>query len=180
MITMKILGIDPGLERVGFGLIEIAQTRSQTPKALDWGMIKTSKDDAEVERILGIYRAMTALIQETRPDAAAIEKLFFFRNVTTMVPVCQARGVMLLALHEAGLPFYEATPLEVKMNLTGYGKASKQDVQEMVQQLLGLSDIPRPDDAADALAIALCSVTALMGRSVQDISQKAELFLASR
>ena len=158
---MRVLGIDPGLEKVGFGLIEIGGT----PVALDWGVIKTSKDQSEIERIAGIYRAMTSLIQQSKPDIAAIERLFFFRNVTTMVPVSQARGVILLALFEAGVSYVEQTPLEVKMNLTGYGKASKRDVQEMVKQLLSLEDIPRPDDAADGLAIALSASTSILYNS---------------
>jgi crossover junction endodeoxyribonuclease RuvC len=162
-MTIRILGIDPGLEKVGFGLIEIQHSRRNAPRVLDWGVIQTSKEQSEIERIDGIYRAMGQLIQQTQPTVAAIEKIFFFRNVTTMVPVCQARGAILLTLFQAGVEFGEYTPLEVKMNLTGYGKASKQDVQAMVQQLLSLEDIPRPDDAADGLAIALCHASRQVG-----------------
>ncbi len=95
------------------------------------------------------------VIAELKPERAAVEKLFFFRNATTMVPVCQARGVILLALHEAGIPFDEYTPMQVKLNVAGYGKATKQEVQAMVQTLLRMDEIPRPDDAADGLALAL-------------------------
>ena len=152
---MRILGIDPGLEKVGFGVIETCPATNHL-KAIDWGLIKTTKLDAEIVRIHGIHHAMKQLVQQIKPDIAVIERLFFFRNLTTMVPVSQARGVILLALYEAGIPYYEVSPLEVKLNLTGSGKAQKREIQEMVQQLLGLDKLPKPDDAADALGIAIC------------------------
>ena len=151
---MRILGIDPGLEKVGFGAVDVCSNNKLT--AYDWGLIKTDKVDAEIVRIHGIYNAMGQLIKQMKPDIAVIERLFFFRNLTTMVPVSQARGVILLALYEAGIPYFEVSPLEVKMNLTGSGKAQKREIQEMVQQLLGLEKLPKPDDAADGLAIAIC------------------------
>lgn len=122
---------------------------------MDWGVIKTPKEDLHAQRLHGIHQTLEELVTVLKPDIAVVEQIFFFRNATTMVPVCQARGVILLALHAAGLPVHEYTPMQVKMNLTGYGKASKREVQEMVQHLLGMDELPRPDDAADALGIAL-------------------------
>lgn len=153
MVIMRILGIDPGLQRVGFGVIE--SDLQQRYHARDWGVITTSGKEAEVQRLAGIHEAITELIKQTKPDVAVVEQIFFFRNVTTMVPVCQARGVLLLALHTAGVPYYEFTPMQVKLNLTGYGKASKKEVQEMVKLMLEMDELPQPDDAADGLALAM-------------------------
>ncbi len=150
---MKILGIDPGLERVGFGLIEC--DAQQTYTAQDWGIIRTSKHEPEAARLSSIYTAMNELIQQTKPAMAAVEKLFFFRNAKTLMPVSQARGIIILALYNAGIPFVEYTPMQVKMNMTGYGKSDKKAIQAMVKQLLTMDETPEPDDAADALAIAL-------------------------
>ncbi len=150
---MRILGIDPGLERIGFGLIE--QDAQQRYHASDWGVITTSKHDPEPKRLQGIYETLTALVDEFKPDVAAVEKIFFFRNATTMVPVCQARGIILLVLYSAGVQYWEYTPMQVKQNVTGSGKADKKEIQHMIKDLLGLNEIPQPDDAADALAIAL-------------------------
>lgn len=150
---MKILGIDPGLERVGFGVIE--QDSQLHYHAKDWGTIVTSKSEAEASRLHSIYQDLTELIQLVKPDVAAVEKIFFFRNAKTLVPVSQARGIILLALYSAGVPYWEYTPMQVKMNVTGYGKSEKKEIQAMVKQLLGMTEIPKPDDAADALAIAL-------------------------
>jgi crossover junction endodeoxyribonuclease RuvC len=153
MEGMKILGIDPGLERVGFGLIEC--DTQQRYHAIDWGVITTSKKEPEAARLFGIYQALMELIRHHSPDTAAVEKMFFFKNAKTMVPVSQARGVILMTLHESGTSYCEYTPMQVKQNMTGYGKASKEDIQTMVQQLLIMDELPRPDDASDALAIAL-------------------------
>jgi crossover junction endodeoxyribonuclease RuvC len=150
---MKILGIDPGLARVGFGLIE--QDTQQRYHAKDWGVITTSPDESESQRLWSIYTALGSLLLEFKPDIAAVEKLFFFKNAKTVMPVCQARGVIILSLHSAGVSYTEYTPLQVKMNITGYGRSSKEDVQTMVQQIFSLDKVPKPDDAADALAIAL-------------------------
>jgi crossover junction endodeoxyribonuclease RuvC len=150
---MKILGIDPGLERIGFGLI--THDTHQRYHALDWGVIQTSKADPLAKRLSGIYQAMMALLKESNPDVVSLEQIFYCRNAKTIIPVTQARGVILMALHDAGMRYVEYTPMQVKLNMTGYGKASKQEIQAMVQQLLGMEELPRPDDAADGLALAL-------------------------
>ncbi len=153
MKIMKILGIDPGYERVGFGLIECDANKRYHAK--DWGIISTSKHESDASRLHGIHTAMISLLEQTQPDLAAIEKIFFCRNAKTMVPVAQARGVLLLSFQAHGIPYWEYTPMQVKMNMTGYGKSGKREIQEMVMQLLGMTELPKPDDAADALAIAL-------------------------
>jgi crossover junction endodeoxyribonuclease RuvC len=157
---MKILGIDPGLGIVGFGLLDFAGHEASVgadfrPQS-HWGVITTSKDRPESARLQEIYEDLTELVSHLAPDVVSIEKLFFFRNATTMVPVSQARGVILLVLQKFGVPVYEYTPMQVKQAMTGYGKASKQEIQQMMMQLLELEKLPRPDDAADALAMALC------------------------
>lgn len=151
---MRILGIDPGLGTVGFGLVEM-DPAGDRPVSWDWGVIATHKDGTNSERLAEIFQDMVGVIHHTQPDLVSLERIFYFRNATTMVPVCQARGVIMLAIEQAGLPLFEYTPMQVKQSMTGYGKAKKREVQEMVAQLLGLPDIPRPDDAADALALAL-------------------------
>ncbi len=150
---MRILGIDPGLERVGFGFIE--RDTSDRYHAKNWGVITTSKKDPEAKRLSVIQSELFALVDTLKPDVAAVEKIFFFRNAKTMVPVCQARGVILLVLHQTSTSYREYTPMQVKLNMTGYGNASKRDVQDMVQRIFDLESRPKSDDAADALAIAL-------------------------
>lgn len=150
---MKILGIDPGLERVGFGLIE--QDSQQRYHARDWGVITTKKQESEAARLHGIHRMLLELIEQVKPDVAAVEKLFFFKNAKTVMPVSQARGVIVLALYASGVPYWEYTPMQVKMNITGYGKSTKEEIQAMVKDIFALDELPKPDDAADALAIAL-------------------------
>ena len=149
---MRILGIDPGTATTGFGLIEKTGPKL---KFLDAGVISTPKTDDMPARLVTLHDELTQLIAELRPDQAAVELLFFARNVTTAITVGQARGVVLLALRQAGLPIGEYTPLQVKQAVTSYGRAEKAQVQEMVRLLLGLDSIPRPDDAADGLAIAI-------------------------
>ncbi len=148
---MKILGIDPGSGIIGFGLIE----KKSNPKLLDAGVIRTIIGDDDASRLVDLYESMKELVQEFKPDAASVEKLFFAQNVTTAMKVSQARGVILLALAEAGIPIYEYTPLQIKMAMTGYGRATKAQIQEMVRVQLGLKTKPKPDDCADALACAL-------------------------
>jgi crossover junction endodeoxyribonuclease RuvC len=151
---MKILGIDPGLGIVGFGMVEISPSGEfENPQ---WGTICTSKDKPDSARLQEIYTDLTGLLQQVKPDVVSIERLFFFKNAKTMVPVSQARGVILLALESLKIPFFEYTPLEVKQAMTGYGKAEKHEIQEMVTRLLNLHKKPTPDDAADALAMAIC------------------------
>lgn len=148
---MKVLGIDPGSGIIGFGLVE----KGRSIKMLDGGVIKTTIGDEDADRLVELYDGMKQLIEELKPDVAAVEKLFFAQNVTTAMKVSQARGVILLAIAEAGIPISEYTPLQIKMSMTGYGRATKAQIQEMVRVQLGLKKKPSPDDAADALAVAL-------------------------
>ena len=148
---MKILGIDPGSGIIGFGLVE----KSSKPKMLDAGVIRTTIGDDPASRLVELYESMKELLAEFEPDEAAVEKLFFAQNVTTAMTVSQARGVILLALAEADIPIAEYTPLQIKMAMTGYGRAAKAQIQEMVRVQLNLKKKPSPDDAADALAVAL-------------------------
>lgn len=147
------MGIDPGLATIGFGILD--QNGSDI-KPVDFGCIKTEAQSMLTTRLKQIYDACTLLIGEHQPDIVTVEKLFFNRNVTTAFTVGQARGVILLAAEEAGIPITEYTPLQVKKAVTGYGQAEKKQVQEMVKMLLALPRIPKPDDVADALAIAIC------------------------
>lgn len=149
---VRILGIDPGTATTGFGLVDKS---GPTVKMLDAGVIITLPDVSMPNRLITIYEEITQVIKETKPDQVAIEQLFFASNVTTAITVGQARGVLLLACAEAGLPIAEYTPLQVKMAITGYGRASKKQIQEMVRMMLKLDSIPKPDDAADGLAIAI-------------------------
>jgi crossover junction endodeoxyribonuclease RuvC len=149
---VRILGIDPGTARLGYGIIDAGDGYS----AVDFGTIETSAKDTMAQRLLQVHDALTHLIATHVPEAMAIEQLFFSRNVTTAIAVGQARGVALLAAAQSGLPVTEYTPAEVKQAISGYGNADKQQVQFMVQLLLELDAVPHPDDAADALAIALC------------------------
>lgn len=154
---MKILGIDPGSGIVGFGLVH----KGSNPKMLDAGVIKTTIGDEIASRLVELYDCMKELIEEHKPDVAAVEKLFFAQNVTTAMNVSQARGVILLALAESKVPIYEYTPLQIKMAMTGYGRATKAQIQEMVRVQLALKKKPTPDDAADALAVALTHLATL-------------------
>jgi crossover junction endodeoxyribonuclease RuvC len=150
---MRILGLDPGTATVGYGLIEIENGQ---PSLVTYGVLSTSPEDGGTARRLQIiYQGLNDLIQQYQPDTAAVEELFFGRNITTAVRVGQARGVLLLALANAGIPAAEYSPPKIKEAVSGYGKASKQQVQFMVQNILDLDEIPRPDDAADGLAVAL-------------------------
>ena len=153
---MKILGIDPGTGIIGFGCIEVGKS----PKLLDAGVIRTTIGEETAARLVELYDSMKELLEACKPDVAAVEKLFFAQNVTTGMAVSQARGVILLALEQAGVAIAEYTPLQIKMAITGYGKAKKADIQEMVRLQLNLKDIPKPDDCADALAAALTHATA--------------------
>ncbi len=151
---MIVLGIDPGTATTGYGLI--AEDAAGEARLIRCGAILTAAGSPMPERLLIIHREMTVLIRDYAPDAVAVEALFFGRNVTTALTVGQARGVILLAAAQAGLSTYEYKPAEVKQALSGYGGADKRQMQEMVRILLGLDEIPRPDDAADAVAVALC------------------------
>lgn len=149
---MRILGIDPGTATVGYGVIE---ERESKISVVTFGAITTKPQDGDTARRLQIiYDALSALIKQYRPTEAAIEELFFGRNITTAIQVGQARGVLLLALVNAGVPIAEYSPPKIKEAVSGYGNASKQQVQFMVQNLLNLEEMPKPDDAADGLAVA--------------------------
>jgi len=148
-----ILGIDPGLATVGYGVISYDGKNS---KVIDFGVIQTPKEDNVAVRLAMIDKASEQLITKFKPDAIAIEELFFNTNTKTAIMVGQARGVALLACANSGLPVYEFTPLQIKQGLVGYGRAEKKQVQMMVKTILGLSSVPKPDDTADALAAAIC------------------------
>lgn len=161
---MKILGIDPGYAIVGFGLIKSDRGKQ---KLISCGAINTPAGQPMEDRLLQIQEDLTQLLELTRPDAVAIEELFFNTNITTGIAVAQARGVIVVTCRRAEVPIFEYTPLQVKMAVTGYGKAEKRQVMDMTKRLLGLSDTPKPDDAADAVAIALCharSSTSLLSK----------------
>lgn len=147
------LGIDPGTATTGYGLVRL--TRDGELVAVKYGVILTPKEDSAPARLEMIYDRLSDLIREYKPETAAVEKLFFSRNVTTALAVGQARGVVMLALQKAGIEAFEYTPKEIKNAVAGYGGADKRQVQEMVRALLQLDAIPKPDDAADALAVAI-------------------------
>jgi len=151
--NMLVLGLDPGVATVGFGLIEAVRAKRQ---ALQYGVITTSSELPLSRRLDIIFNDLTDLMEQFKPDAVAIEELFFNTNITTGINVAHARGVMLLAAHRLLIPIAEYTPLQVKQAVTGYGRAEKKQMQLMVMRLLSLDKVPKPDDAADALAIALC------------------------
>lgn len=148
-----ILGIDPGTAITGYGVITEAQGALQ---ALDYGVIRTPSSDPLEIRLVSIYSELTALLRRHRPDAVAVEELFFSKNARTALSVGHARGVVLLSVAQQGTPLFHYKPAEVKQAVTGYGGADKRQIQEMVRMLLDLDAIPQPDDAADALAVAVC------------------------
>lgn len=161
---MNIIAIDPGLAITGYALLEVrADGRI---RARHYGALRTAAGIPLPERLLEIYRRLTELIEMYRPAEAALEELFFNKNVSTALTVGQARGVVLLALARAGLPVYEYTPLQVKQAVAGHGRAAKNQVQYMVRMLLSLPEVPRPDDVADALAVGLCHAFRLQNRGV--------------
>lgn len=149
---MLTLGIDPGTALLGFGVVE----SGDESRVVDYGAIATRPESAMPDRLNELFERVTALLGDYRPDVLAVEQLFFARNVTTAIAVGQARGVVLLAAARAGVPVVEYSPSEVKHAVVGYGKAGKTQMQEMVRIILGLDHVPQPDDAADALAVALC------------------------
>ena len=159
---MRILGVDPGVATIGFGLIE-ADRGSQ--RLLRYGVITTPAGLPLSNRLYQISQDMEELLSAFHPDEAAVEELFFSKNITTGIAVAHGRGVILLELERAGIPVYEYTPMQVKQAVAGYGGAEKRQVMLMTQRLLRMGEIPRPDDAADALAIAIChgrSATSLL------------------
>ncbi len=151
---MRCLGIDPGTATMGWGIVE--DDGAGGLRLVDYGALTTPKELPLGRRLQMLYRGLSELISAYRPDSAGVEELFFSKNVTTAISVSHARGIVLLALAEADVPLQEYRPMAVKQAVTGYGHADKTQVQEMVRLQLGLDGIPRPDDAADALAIAIC------------------------
>lgn len=162
---MKILGIDPGIAIVGFGILDSAQGRQSM---LGYGTITTEAGLPLARRLRQISADMEQLLAQVQPDAVAVEELFFNTNITTGIAVAHGRGVILCAVEQFGIPLFEYTPMQVKQAVVGYGKAEKRQVMDMTRRLLHLESVPRPDDAADALAIALCharSATSLLGQN---------------
>ena len=149
-----LIGIDPGMARTGYGLI--LQTSDGHLELVDFGVIETEAADDQSQRLLALEREILRVLEAESPESAAVEKLFFERNVKTAMVVGQARGVALLTLARRGVPVTEYGPGEIKQAVAGYGAADKKQMQVMVQQLLRMSELPRPDDAADALAVAIC------------------------
>lgn len=150
---MRILGIDPGFAIVGYGIIEYS---GGTYKTIDYGKITTPAHTTLSSRLKSIYDGMTQLIEVYKPDVLAVEELFFNTNVTTAIAVGHARGVILLSAANKNIPIYEYTPLQIKQSVAGYGRADKNQVQQMVKMFLKLKEVPKPDDTADALAVAIC------------------------
>ena len=155
---MIVLGIDPGTARLGYGVVE---RQGSTLTMLDDGCLETINDRPLEQRLLLINEGIDDLIETYRPEAVGVERLFFNRNVQTAMAVGQARGVVLLTAAQHGLPVLEYGPHEVKMAVTGYGRAPKDQVQRMVQLVLSMKELPKPDDAADALAVAVCTAHAV-------------------
>lgn len=149
---MRILGIDPGTGILGFGVIDVERGKA---KLVDAGVIRTPVKEDDAIRLETIFNELSMIIAETKPDVMSVEKLFFAKNVTTAMTVAQARGVVLLCARQADLQIYEYTPMQIKQAITGYGRADKKQIQEMVKVILQLKAIPKPDDAADALAAAI-------------------------
>ncbi len=156
---MIVIGIDPGIATTGYGLVSISNDGNLS--LLDFGVIQTSPENTTSQRLLQLYQRLQEIVLLHQPQSGAVEKLFFQKNVRTALSVGQARGVAMLVLANTGLPVFEYTPLEIKQAVVGYGAASKSQVQKMVKVLLGLREIPKPDDAADALAIAICHIHSL-------------------
>lgn len=173
---MIIVGIDPGTARTGYGVVEKIQNPESPPdfawtksrrageiqnsglRCVSYGCITTAKEKGHGERLVILEKEFLRILHEYRPDAVAVERLYFFKNLKTVMPVSEARGVILLAIAKKKLPIFELTPLQVKMAITGYGRADKKQMQRMVQQTLKLPHAPKPDDAADALGLAIAGV----------------------
>ena len=168
---MRILGIDPGIAIVGFGLIE---SNRGSVRMLQYGAVTTEAGLPLATRLVQIENDMTALIAQLKPDEIAIEELFFSKNITTGIAVAHGRGVILCTAERLGVPIYEYTPMQVKQAVAGYGLADKKQVMDMTKRLLKLKAVPKPDDAADALAIAICharSATSLLRRKDPDVKE---------
>lgn len=167
-MRVRILGIDPGIAIVGFGLIEADRGKT---RLLNYGAITTPAGLPLARRLVQIEQDMEALIAQLKPDAIAVEELFFSNNITTGIAVAHGRGIILCTAEKSGVPLYEYTPMQVKQAITGYGKAVKKQIQEMTRIMLHLESVPKPDDTADALGMAIahchCSRSRLMGTPVR-------------
>ena len=169
---MRILGIDPGFATIGFGMIDSERGEH---RLIQYGTVTTPADLAFPDRLVMIYDDMVRLLEVLRPEAVAIEELFWGHNVTTGIGVSHGRGVILLAIAKAGIPMFEYTPMQVKQAVVGYGKAEKRQVMDMTRRLLKMEKVPRPDDAADALALALChgrTHTSLLYRAGGNLTER--------
>ncbi len=149
---MIILGIDPGLATMGYGVVKAERGKIEP---IDYGVVLTPKEESLPRRLELLEQGVSDIIQKYKPDEAALEELFFCKNITTGINVAHARGVILLTLNKKCTKLFEYTPMQIKQGLTGYGKADKRQIQQMVKLILGLKEIPKPDDAADALAVAV-------------------------
>ena len=156
---MKILGIDPGMAIVGYGMIGV---NNHSIELLTSGSIQTDKTLDDSKRLLEIYNDLSKIIEMYNPDCASVEQLFFFKNQKTIIPVAEARGVILTVLEKYGIPTFSYTPMEVKQVLTGYGRAEKKEVEEMVKLTLDTKNLPKLDDTVDAIAIAICHSRSLV------------------
>lgn len=159
-LRMKILGIDPGMAIVGYGMIGVEE--NGILELLTSGSIQTDKSLTDSKRLLEIFNDLSLIVEKYKPDCAAVENLFFFKNQKTVIPVAEARGVILTVLEKYEVPVYSYTPMEVKQVLTGYGRADKKEVEQMVQISLPSQKLPRLDDTVDAIAIAICHSRSLV------------------
>ncbi len=169
---MRIIGIDPGYAIVGYGVVDSDGFRFAT---VGYGAVTTPADMPFCDRLMTIYEDITALINRYKPDCMSIERLYFNTNTTTAIDVAQARGVILLAARQCGVEVYEYTPLQVKSSITGYGRAEKHQVMEMIKSFLSLESVPKPDDTADALALAVChahSAGSAYGKIAKEMSAR--------
>ena len=162
---MAVIGIDPGTAITGYGIIEQNQRGDMVP--ITYGVLRTSAGVEPQERLFSLSKQLKKILTTYAPESSAVEKLYFQRNVSTALSVGQARWVILLELAKRKLPVYEYNPMDIKLSVTGYGKADKQQVQQMVKAILNLDEIPQPDDAADALAVAICHIHSRKFRNLQ-------------
>lgn len=160
---MKILGIDPGMAIVGYGIIEFKEDNIEIVTS---GSIQTDKRLDDSKRLLEIYNDLSQIVEKYQPDCASVEQLFFFKNQKTIIPVAEARGVILTVLEKYGIPTYSYTPMEVKQVLTGYGRADKKEVEQMVRLTLQTDNLPKLDDTVDAIAIAICHTRGFQTTSI--------------
>lgn len=157
---MKILGIDPGMAIVGYAMIDYEG--KENIKLMTSGSIQTDKKQSDSVRLLEIFNDLSSIVEKYKPDCASVEQLFFFKNQKTIIPVAEARGVILTVLEKYNVPIYSYTPMEVKQVLTGYGRADKKEVEQMVRLNLGTENLPKLDDTVDAIAIAICHSRSLI------------------